>query len=51
MLVSCKFSFTVIFVELAVKAIYPFNFYSGSSVCPATVWIVFTKILNVILAS
>jgi len=33
------------------KAIYPLNFYSGSSMCPATVWIIFTIILNVILAS
>jgi len=38
-------------LELVVKAIYPLKFYSGSSVCPATVWISFTRILNVILAS
>jgi len=36
---------------IVVKAIYPLNFYSGSSVCPATVCIIFTRILNVILAS
>jgi len=34
-----------------VKAIYPLNFYSGSSVCPATVWIITTRILNVISTS
>jgi len=38
-------------LELVVKAIYPLNFYSGLPVCPATVWIIFTRILNVILAS
>jgi len=38
---------TMIFVG----AIYPLNFDSGSSVCLATVWIIFTTILNVILAS
>jgi len=38
-------------LELVVKAIYLLNFYSGSSVCPATVWIIFTRILNVTLAS
>jgi len=35
-------------LELVVKAIYPVNFYFGSSVRPATVWIIFTRILNVI---
>jgi len=30
-----------------VKALYPLNLYSGSCVCPATVWIIFTRILNV----
>jgi len=38
-------------LELVVKAIYPLNFYSGSSVCPAAAWIIFTRNLNVILAS
>jgi len=38
-------------LELVVKSIYPLNFYSGSSVCPAAVWIIFTRILNVVLAS
>jgi len=38
-------------LEIAVKAIYPINFYSGASVRPATVWIIFTRILNAILAS
>jgi len=26
--------------EVVAKAIYPLNFYSGSSTCPATVWII-----------
>jgi len=38
-------------LEVVAKAIYPLNFYSGSSMCPATEWIIFTKILNVILVS
>jgi len=38
-------------LELVVITIYPLNFYSGSSVRPATVWISFTRILKVILAS
>jgi len=38
-------------LEIVAKAIYPLNFYSGSSMCPTTVWIIFTRILNVILAS
>jgi len=38
-------------LELVVKAIYALNFYSESSVCPATVCIIFTRILNVMLAS
>jgi len=38
-------------MELVVKAIPPLNIHSGSSVCPATVWIIFTRILNVISAS
>jgi len=33
------------------KAIYPLNFCSGSSMCLAEVWIIFTRILNVISAS
>jgi len=37
-------------VELVIKAIYPLNFNSGSSMCPTTVWIIFTRILNVLLA-
>jgi len=37
-------------LELVVKAIYPLTFYSGSSVCPATVWSIFKRILNVTLA-
>jgi len=36
---------------ILVKVIYPLNFYSGSCVCSATVGIIFTRILNVILAS
>jgi len=35
-------------LDVVAKATYPLKFYSGSSVCPATVWI---RILNVILAS
>jgi len=38
-------------LEVVAKAIYPLKFYSGSSVYPATVWIIFTRILNVILAT
>jgi len=38
-------------LEFAVEAIYSLSFYSGSSVCPAAVWIIFTRILKVILAS
>jgi len=38
-------------LEVVAEEIYPLKFYSGSSMCPATVWIIFTKILNVILAS
>jgi len=38
-------------LEVVAKAIYPLDFYSGSSVCPATVWIILTRNLNVILAS
>jgi len=38
-------------LELAVKATYPLNFYSGSSVYPDTAWIIFTRISNVILES
>jgi len=38
-------------LQVVAKPIYPLNFYSGSSVCPATVWIIFTRILNIILAS
>jgi len=33
------------------KAIYLLTFYSGSSMFPATVWIIFKGNLNVILAS
>jgi len=39
-------------LEVVVKAIYPSNFYPGLYMSPATaVWIIFTRILNVILAS
>jgi len=38
-------------LDVVAKAIYPLMFCSGSSVCPATVWIIFIRILNVILAS
>jgi len=38
-------------LEVVAEAIYPLNFYSGSSVCPATVWIIFTRVLNIMLAS
>jgi len=38
-------------LEVVAEGIYPLNFYSGSSMCPATVWIIFTRILNIILAS
>ena len=33
------------------EAIYPLKFYSGSSMFPATVWIIFTRILNLRLKS
>jgi len=45
-----NFNLLLYSLELVVKAIYPLNFYFGSSVCQATVWNIFTKILNVILA-
>jgi len=35
----------------SIKAIYLLNFCSGWSMCPATVWIIFTRIPNVILES
>jgi len=38
-------------LEVVAKAIFPLNFYSGSSIRSATVWIIFTRILNVILAT
>jgi len=38
-------------LEDVAKAIYPLNFYYGSSVSPATFCIIFTRILNVVLAS
>jgi len=38
-------------MKVVAKAIYPLNFYFGSSMCLATVWIIFTRILNVILTS
>jgi len=38
-------------MEVVAKVIYPLNFYSGSSACPAAVWIIFTRVLNVKLAS
>jgi len=38
-------------LEVVAEAIYPLNFYSGPSVCPATVWIIFTRILNEMLLS
>jgi len=38
-------------LDVVAKAIYPLKFYSGSYVCPATVWITFIRNLNVILAS
>jgi len=41
----------MIFLGGVAEGIYPLNFYSRSSVCPATVWIIFTRILNVMLAS
>jgi len=36
---------------LEVEVIYPLNFYPGSYMSPATMWIIFTRILNVILVS
>jgi len=39
-------------LEVVAKAIYQLNIYSGSSMMHlASVWIIFTRILNVILAS
>jgi len=38
-------------LEVVAKAIYPLHFYSGSSMYPTIVWIIFTRILNVMLAS
>jgi len=38
-------------LEVVAQAIYPLKFYSRSSVCPATVWIIFTRTLNVLSAS
>jgi len=38
-------------LEVVAKAIYPLNFYFESFMFPATVWIIFTRILNVIIAS
>jgi len=37
-------------MEVVAEAIYLLHFYSGSSMCLGTVWIIFTRILNVILA-
>jgi len=36
-------------LEVVAKAIYLLNFYSGSSLCLATVSIIFTRTLNVLL--
>jgi len=33
-------------LEVVAKAIYLLKFYSGLSMLPATVWIIFTRILN-----
>jgi len=41
----------MISLQAVAEANFPLNFYSGSSMCQATVWIIFTRILNVILAS
>jgi len=39
-------------LEVVAKAVVSVQFFSSaSSMCPATVWIIFTRILNVILAS
>jgi len=38
-------------MEVVTKAIYPLKFCSEPSVCPAEVWIIFTRILYVIFAS
>jgi len=38
-------------LEVVAKAIYPFNFYSGSFMYSATVWIIFIRTQNVLLSS
>jgi len=38
-------------LKVAAEAIYLLNLYSGWSMCPVALWIIFTRILNEILAS
>jgi len=38
-------------LEVVDTANDPLNLFPGSSMSPATVWIIFTRVLNVILAS